>query len=211
MSYVAVPVPVERPRAVLVDLIPAVRWRTLALVAGGVLLLAAASQIRIPLGFTPVPINGGTFAVMVIGAAYGATRAGATVGAYLAAGLVGAPFFADAQSGWTYATGATGGYLVGYLVAAVLLGLLAERGGDRQVWTAVPAMLAATAAIYVLGALWLAHVLGVPVLGSDRSAWTLGIRPFLVGDAVKLVLAGLVLPTAWKLADMTGAADRDRG
>lgn len=202
MSFAPVPasVPVARPTGVLVDLLPAVRWRTLALVAGGVLLLAAASQIRIPLGFTPVPINGGTFAVMVIGAAYGATRAGATVGVYLAAGLVGAPFFADAQSGWTYATGATGGYLLGYLVAAVLLGVLAERGGDRRVRTAVPAMLVATAVIYVLGALWLARVVGVPVFGTDRSAWTLGVRPFLVGDAVKLVLAGLVLPTAWALA-----------
>lgn len=208
MSYAVPEVALTRPRAVLVDLIPAVRWRTLALVAGGVLLLAAASQIRIPLGFTPVPINGGTFAVMVIGAAYGAGRAGATVGAYLVAGLVGAPFFADAQSGWTYATGATGGYLVGYLVAAVLLGALAERGGDRRVRTAVPAMLAATAAIYLLGSLWLAHVLGVPVLGNDRSAWTLGVRPFLAGDAVKLVLAGLVLPTAWKLAGNVGQRSR---
>lgn len=208
MSYAVPDVALSRPRAVLADLIPAVWWRTLALVAGGVLLLAAASQIRIPLGFTPVPINGGTFAVMVIGAAYGTTRAGATVGAYLVVGLVGAPFFADAQSGWTYATGATGGYLVGYLVAAVLLGALAERGGDRRVRTAVPAMLAATAAIYLLGALWLAHVLGVPVLGNDRSAWTLGVRPFLVGDAVKLVLAGLVLPSAWKLAGSFGSRSR---
>lgn len=201
LTSAGAPEPVVVPsRAVLADLIPAVWWRTMALVSSGVLLTAAASQIRIPLGFTPVPINGGTFAVMVVGASLGAARASATMGIYLVAGIVGLPFFADAQSGWTYATGATGGYLLAYFVAAVLLGSLAERGTDRRVRTAIPSMLAATAVIYVLGALWLAHVLGVPVFGSERSAWTLGVRPFLAGDAIKLVLAGLALPTAWKLA-----------
>ena len=194
------PIAVVPSRAVLADLIPAVWWRTMTLVAGGVLLMAAASQIRIPLGFTPVPINGGTFAVMVVGASLGAARASATMGIYLFAGIVGMPFFADAQSGWTYATGATGGYLLAYFVAAVMLGALAERGTDRRVRTAIPAMLAATIVIYTLGALWLAHVLAVPVFGTDRSAWTLGVRPFLAGDAIKLVLAGLVLPAAWRAA-----------
>lgn len=184
---------------VLADLITPTGVRTVALVTGGALLVAAASQVRIPLGFTPVPINGGTFAVMVVGAALGLGRAGAALALYLAAGVIGAPFFADGQSGWTYATGATGGYLVAYLVAAMLLGALAERGTDRRVITAVPAMLAATAVIYVLGALWLSVVLDIPVFGWERSAWTLGVRPFLAGDAVKLVLAGLVLPAAWRL------------
>lgn len=201
LTSAGAPEPVVIPtRAVLADLIPAVWWRTMALVAGGVLLTAAASQIRIPLGFTPVPINGATFAVMVVGASLGAARASATMGLYLLAGIVGLPFFADAQSGWTYATGATGGYLLSYFVAAVLLGALAERGNDRRVRTAIPSMLAATAVIYVLGALWLAHTLDVPVFGAEGSAWALGVRPFLAGDAIKLVLAGLALPTAWKLA-----------
>ncbi|CAN5607331.1 hypothetical protein BH23ACT3_BH23ACT3_11470 [soil metagenome] len=71
------------------------------------------------------------------------------------------------------------------------------------------AMLAATAIIYTLGALWLAYVIDVPVFGSDRSAWTLGVRPFLAGDTVKLVLAGIVLPTAWKLAGPTCRSDAD--
>lgn len=199
MSQPAVAAPSTPLRAVLADLVPAAWWRTMALVATGTLLVAAASQIRIPLGFTPVPINGGTFAVMVVGAALGMGRAAGALGAYLVLGVVGLPFFADAQSGWTYATGATGGYLVAYLVAAVLLGALAERGTDRRVLTCIPAMLAATAVIYALGAAWLAVVLDVPLVGGDRSAWTLGIRPFLAGDAVKLVLAGLVLPAAWRL------------
>lgn len=201
MSIPSVAAPTTAPvRAVLADLVPAVWWRTMALVTGGALLTAAASQIRIPLGFTPVPINGGTFAVLVVGAALGAKRGSAAMALFLVAGISGAPFFADGQSGWTYATGATGGYLLAYLVCAVLLGSLAARGTDRRVITAVPSMLAATAVIYLLGALWLAHVLNVPVFGWERSAWTLGVRPFLVGDAIKLVLAGLVLPAAWKMA-----------
>ena len=195
-SFGPTTVPAHR---VLADLIPVTMWRTIALVASSTLLIAAASQVRIPLGFTPVPINGGTFAVMVVGAALGMGRGAAAIGMYLVAGLIGMPFFANGESGWTYATGATGGYLIAYLVAGILLGALAERGGDRRVLTAIPAMLAATVVIYVMGAAWLAMVIDVPLFGWERSAWTLGVRPFLVGDAIKLVLAGLVLPAAWRL------------
>lgn len=190
---------------VLADLIPATTARTIALVAAGATLVAVASQIRIPLGFTPVPINGGTFAVMVVGAGLGLRRGGAALGVYLLAGLIGVPVFADLRGGVEVMTGATGGYLVGYLVAALLVGAAAEHRADRRVRSAIPAMLVGTAAIYVLGALWLARYLDISVFGNDRSAWTLGVRPFLVGDAVKLVLAGLVLPAAWRVA---GANER---
>lgn len=195
-AYGSSPVPARR---VLADLIPATAVRTAALVVAGTLLVAAASQVKLALGFTPVPINGATFAVMVVGASLGLGRGASAFALYLVAGVMGMPFFTDGASGWDYATGATGGYLLGYLVAGALLGALAERGTDRKVWTAVPAMLAATAVIYTLGALWLAVVLDVPVFGWERSAWTLGVRPFLAGDAFKLVLAGLVLPAAWRL------------
>lgn len=190
---------------VLADLIPATTARTISLVAAGATLVAVASQIRIPLGFTPVPINGGTFAVMVVGAGLGLRRGGAALGVYLLAGLIGVPVFADLRGGVEVMTGATGGYLVGYLVAALLVGAAAEHRADRRVRSAIPAMLVGTAAIYVLGALWLARYLDISVFGNDRSAWTLGVRPFLVGDAVKLVLAGLVLPAAWRVA---GANER---
>jgi biotin transport system substrate-specific component len=185
---------------VLADLIPATTARTIALVAAGAALVAVASQVRIPLGFTPVPINGGTFAVMVVGAGLGLRRGGAALGVYLLAGLIGIPVFADLRGGVEVVTGATGGYLVGYLVAALLVGAAAEHRADRRVRSAIPAMLVGTAAIYALGALWLARYLDISVLGNERSAWTLGVRPFLAGDAVKLVLAGLVLPAAWRVA-----------
>lgn len=185
-------------RGVLADLVPHTAVVTAALVVAGAAAVAVFSQIRIPLGFTPVPINGGTFAVMVVGAALGLRRGGAALGLYLLAGIIGVPVFADLQGGWTVATGATGGYLLGYLVAAAILGAAAERGVDRRVVSAIPAMLVGSIVIYALGALWLAAVLDMPLFGWDSSAWTLGVRPFLVGDAVKLVLAGLVLPGVWR-------------
>jgi biotin transport system substrate-specific component len=191
-------------RHVLADLLPAAWWRNVALVVSGTLLVALASQVRIPLGFTPVPITGGTFAVLVVGAALGAGRGAVALAAYVLCGIAGLPFFAGGESGWTYATGSSGGYLLGFFWGAVVAGALAERRHDRRVRTAVPAMLAATAVIYLLGAVWLAHVVGVPLLGWADSAFALGVRPFLVGDALKLALAGLLLPTAWRFVGVVG-------
>ncbi len=191
-------------RSVLADLIGpdvlrSAALRTAVLVGGAALLLAVASQIRIPLGFTPVPINGGTFAVMVIGAALGAGRGAAAVGVYLVAGMIGFPVYAGASGGIDVAFGATGGYLLGYLVAAVLIGAAAERGADRRVRSAIPAMLAGSVVIYVLGASWLAVSLGVPMFGWTNSAWSMGVAPFIAGDIAKMVLAGLVLPATWRV------------
>lgn len=191
-------------RPVLADLIRpellrSVAVRNAVLVTAGAVLLAVASQIRIPLGFTPVPINGGTFAVMVIGAALGARRGGAAVALYLMAGMIGIPVYAGASGGVEVAFGATGGYLLGYFVAAVLIGAAAERGADRRVRSAIPAMLVGSVVIYTLGASWLAVSVGVPLFGWTDSAWSMGVAPFLAGDAVKLVLAGLALPATWRL------------
>lgn len=181
------------------DLLRSVAVRNAVLVTAGAMLLAVASQIRIPLGFTPVPINGGTFAVMVIGAALGARRGGAAVALYLMAGMIGVPVYAGASGGVEVAFGATGGYLLGYFVAAVLIGAAAERGADRRVRSAIPAMLVGSVVIYTLGASWLAVSVGVPLFGWTDSAWSMGVAPFLAGDAVKLVLAGLALPATWRL------------
>jgi biotin transport system substrate-specific component len=188
-------------RPVLADLIGLGAVRTTALVTGGAALVAVASQIRIPLGFTPVPINGGTFAVMVVGAALGAQRGAAALAVYLMAGLVGIPVFAGASGGVDVAFGATGGYLLGYLVAAVLIGAAAERGADRRVRSAIPAMLVGSLVIYALGASWLAVSLNISMFGWTNSAWSMGIAPFLAGDVVKLVLAGLVLPATWRFVN----------
>ncbi len=192
---------VRRPRPVLADLVPALRDRTLVLVAAGALFTALASQIRIPLGFTPVPINLATFAAVLVGGTLGARRGAASMGLYLVLGIVGLPFFADWNGGWSYFTGATGGYLICYPVMAAIVGAAAERGRDRHVVPFVASIVLANLVVYVVGSAWLAHVIGVPMFGSEGSAWALGVRPFLAGDVVKMLAAGLLFPTTWRLLD----------
>ena len=173
--------------------LPRQRAMTLTLVVGFALLTAAAAQIRIPLPFTPVPVTGQTFAVLLAGAALGSKAGAASQGLYLALGLV-FPFYAGGASGWAHATGSTGGFLLGFIAAAWVVGALAERRQDRSVATAVPAFLTATVVIDLLGVPWLAHVLGV----SWVRAAELGVAPFVIGDLLKVVLAGIALPAAWK-------------
>ncbi len=172
---------------------------TTALVVGFALLTALAAQIVIPLPFTPVPITGQTFAVLLAGASLGATAGAASQGLYLLLGAVGLPFYAGGTSGWTVVQGATGGYLVGFIVAAWIVGALAERRQDRVVITAIPAFLLGSVLIHVLGVPWLAASLDVPW----TEAAALGSVPFIPGDLLKIVLAGLLLPAAWKLVDRT--------
>ncbi|MGI9119879.1 MAG: biotin transporter BioY [Acidimicrobiales bacterium] len=190
----------------LADLLPRTRVRTAALVIGFALLTALAAQVTFPLPWTPVPVTGSTFAVLLAGATLGWRAGGASQILYLALGAVGLPFYQGGASGWTYASGATGGYLVGFVVAAGLVGLLAERHQDRSLLTSVPAMLAGTAVIYLFGVTWLAHV-----LGADAStALEKGLLPFLIGDALKLVVAGALLPAAWALAPKPEDRSEDR-
>ncbi len=194
--------PISKP-SVLIDLLPArlipqARVRTATLVIGGALLVALASQIKIPLGFTPVPINGLTFATLIVGGALGARRGAAALSLFWVLGVVGLPFFQGGNAGWTYATGATGGYLVGSVLAAAVVGAVAERGGDRRVLTSVATMVAVNVMlIWGLGTLWLSHVMNVPVFGAEVSGFAYGIRPFIAGDIFKVVVAGLLLPAAW--------------
>lgn len=180
--------------------LPRTRWRTALGVVGFALLTAVAAQIRFHLPFTPVPVTGQTFAVLLTGAALGMRAGAASQAFYLALGLIGLPVYTDFEGGWHAATGSTGGYLVGFVVAAAVVGALAERRQDRSFLTSVPAMLAGTAIIYTLGALWLAHHLDV----SLSKAVELGVSPFLIGDAVKLVAAGLLLPVAWRFVGDDG-------
>lgn len=183
-------------RATLADLLPRTRVRTVALVTGFVLLTALAAQITVPLPWTPVPLTGTTFAVLLAGATLGWRSGAASQVLYVALGAAGLPFYQGGESGWTYATGATGGYLVGFVVAAALVGFLAERGQDRSIATSIPAMLAGTAVIYLFGVLWLGHVLRADAL----TALTKGLAPFVIGDTLKLLAAGALLPLAWRLA-----------
>jgi biotin transport system substrate-specific component len=167
------------------------------LVVAGAGLVALAAQVSIPLPFTPVPITGQTFAVVLVGASLGAVRGSASLSIYLAAGLVGAPVYADGRHGWEVVSGATGGYLIGFVAAAWLTGLLAERRWDRRFSSAVAAMLTGNVVIYLIGLPWLAIVLDT---GLERTL-ELGLYPFVPGDVLKLYLAGALLPAAWRIVE----------
>ncbi len=172
---------------------------TAALVFGFALFTAAMAQLVIPLGFTPVPITGQTLAVLLAGGVLGANAGAASQALYIAMGAVGLPFFADAKGGWTVATGSTAGYLVGFVVAAWLVGRLAERDQDRSVGTALGAFLVGSVTIYLFGVPWLANVIGADW---NRAA-ELGAYPFIAGDLVKVAIAGSLLPAAWRFVDRT--------
>ena len=197
------------PAVISTRVLPRTRTVTAVLVIGFALLTALMAQIRIPLWFTPVPITGQTFSVLLAGAALGMRAGAASQALYWALGAVGLPFYAGAGSenvltcgcwpgdgGWHIVTGATGGYLIGFIAAAALIGFLAERRQDRNVVSAISAFLAGSAVIYLFGVTWLANNLGI---GAIR-AMELGMVPFVIGDLVKVTLAGVALPTAWRLA-----------
>jgi biotin transport system substrate-specific component len=168
--------------------------RSLFLIVLGSLLLAALAQIRVPLPITPVPITGQTLGVLLIAAALGSKRGAASILLYITEGALGLPFFAGGASGFGILTGATAGYLVGFIGAAYVIGLLAERGLERSVRTSIIPFLVGTTIIYICGVAWLSVV-----LHNVGKAFMLGMVPFLIGDAMKLVAAALTLPIAWKL------------
>lgn len=189
------------PRAVLSetfwDVEGTALWvKRVVLVALGVMALAIAAKIKVSVWPSPVPITLGTFAVLTIGTAYGPRLGLATILAYMTVGAFGWDVFAGSSaeaSGLTYMMGGTGGYLVGYVLATLVLGFAARRGLDRTVGGMALAMLAGTALIYVPGVLWLGQLYSwsEPIL-----AW--GLTPFLVGDAIKLALAALLVPAVWR-------------
>ncbi len=168
------------------------------LVMGGSALVAGLAQVAIPLPFTPVPLTGQTFGVLLVGALLGGTRGGLAILVYLAEGAVGLPVFASGGAGLARLAGPTGGYLVGFLFAAFVVGFLAKRGWDRNVWRASLAMLVGNALIYAVGLPWLSLFVGA------QKALLLGLCPFVVGDCVKLALAAFALPAGWKLLHWFG-------
>jgi biotin transport system substrate-specific component len=190
----SVSLPLPRPRGlVLADLVAGSRGRTARIAWGVVLVVGAAAlvgllaQVSIRLSFTPVPITGQTLGVLLAGTALGWRRGAAAMALYALAGLAGMPWFAGASSGYA---GASFGYIVGFFFAAAVCGYLAERGADRSVRGSVPAMLAGEVMIYLFGVTWLAFDLHV----SAASALHLGFTPFVIGDAIKAVIAAGLLP-----------------
>ena len=183
------------PRTLADAVLPRRLVTDVALVAGFAALTALAAQLSFRLPWTPVPITGQTFAVLTAGAVLGTNRGLASQLLYVLVGAAGLPVYAGGAGGWAAATGATGGYLVGFVLAAALVGRLAERTQDRHLLTSIPAMLAGSAVIYAVGVPWLAASLGV----SGTKAVELGMAPFLLGDAVKLVAAGALTPSVWRV------------
>jgi len=167
-----------------------------ALIAGGSIVIALCAQIAVG---GPVPITGQTFAVLMVGALLGPRRGVLCVLTYLAEGLASVPVFAQGAAGPGVLLGPRGGYLIGFVAVAYIVGTLAHRGWDRRAATTVLAMLAGSIALYVCGLTWLfllAHIFARP-LGSGVLA--VGLYPFLAGDVLKIALAAALLPSGWKL------------
>lgn len=173
------------------------RLRGATLVMGGALFTALAAQIVIHLGFTPVPLTGQTFAVLAVGGVLGSRRAMASQGLYWALGAIGMPFYADGKGGWSTATGATFGYFVGFVLAAGLVGWFADRRNDRNYINSLAGVALGSLLIYATGALWLSYSLGIPLATGETNAVSLGVSPFLAGDAIKVLLAATVAPLGW--------------
>jgi biotin transport system substrate-specific component len=180
-----------RPR-VLVDLVPGAVLRDVLVVVGAAAITGAAAQVSIPLPFTPVPISLQTFTVLLAGAALGPLRGGASMLLYLFAGMAGVPWFSEQRSGFDFPSF---GYILGFVLAGVVVGALARRGADRTVPGTVATMLLGNLLIYAIGVPWLMASLGVD-LGRGLE---LGATPFLLGDGLKIALAAAVLPGAWRV------------
>jgi biotin transport system substrate-specific component len=180
---------------VLADLVPAVRARDASLVALGVLFTALLAQVAVPVPGSPVPITGQTLAVVLTAASMGPLRGTAVQVFYILATAVGLPFYSDASGGMDFVLGASGGYVVGFIPAAYLIGLAAKHGADRKLWTSVPLFVAGQAVVFAVGVPWLALSTG------NSATWAVenGFYPFILGGLVKAAVAAVVLGGAWKL------------
>jgi biotin transport system substrate-specific component len=182
-----------QPR-LFVELLPRAKLVNVAVVVAFAGALGLSAQVQIPLGFTPVPLTLQTLVVLGGAAALGSWRAFLGSAIYLALGLVGVPWFAGGSGGLQVAHAPTFGYLVGFLAAAVVVGYLASRGFDRTFLGMGIAMIVGNLVIYSFGVLWLAASLQVSLV----HALSLGVVPFLIGDVIKIAVADLSFPLAWK-------------
>lgn len=163
-----------------------------ALVVGAAAVVGLAAQIAVPLW--PVPITGQTLAVLLVGSALGAVRGSLAMVVYALMGIVGLPVFSDASSGFHVIAGPTGGYIVGFIFSAALVGWVAERAGDRKFVGAILAFGAGTVVTFAFGMIWLAAVLGLNLEQTLQA----GLYPFIIGGVVKSLLAAAVIPVIWR-------------
>lgn len=186
---------------------PAVRRNAwvydLALVLTGSLFIAISAQLAVLLPWSPVPVTGQTLAVLLVGALLGSRRGSLAVLTYIAEGALGLPVFAGGAFGLARLWGPTGGYLLGFVLAAALVGWLAEQGWDRRVLTTAAAMALGNLVIYVVGVLGLSAF-----VGGIQPALAAGVAPFIVGDIFKLTLAALLLPGGWAALRWLGFQQR---
>lgn len=193
MSSPAIPVPTSR--LVLADRILTRRWATdVLLVAGGVALTAGLAQLSVPLW--PVPITGQTLAVLLVGASLGTVRGAVSMIAYAVVGMLGVPVFSEASSGVQVVFGPTGGYIVGFVASAALVGWLSERAWDRKLVKAAATFLAGTVVTFAFGLPWLAFALRTDL----PTTLQYGLYPFILGGIIKAAIAAGLLPLAWRLA-----------
>jgi biotin transport system substrate-specific component len=178
-----------------------VRARDVALVVIGALFIYLTARIAFPVPGSPVPVTGQTVGVLLVGGALGFRRGLAAVGLYVAIGLIGVPFFAEGKGGVQVILGATGGYIVGFILAGGVVGRLAELGWDRRLAGAVAAMAIGNVVIYLVGVPWLMAATGMNL----SQAIAKGVTPFIAGDLIKLMVAAGIMPSLWWLT-----ASRDR-
>jgi biotin transport system substrate-specific component len=179
-------------KRVLADVIPGGLARDALLVASGAAFVGLLAQFSIPLPGTPVPLTLGTFAVLLTGAALGPVRGLLSIGIYMAAGMAGVPWFAGQASGWGFPSF---GYIIGFVLAGALVGWLASRGGDRTPARTAGTMVLGNLVIYAFGLPYLMAATGM----SLSAGLAAGVTPFLIGDAIKILLAAGLLPGAWKV------------
>lgn len=166
----------------------------LTLVIIGSLSIGLSAQLAIQLPFSPIPVTAQTLAVLIIGTLFGARLGSLCVITYITEATAGLPAFALGRAGLPVLFGPTGGYLIGFIFAAYITGWLAEKGWDRRVGTTILAMVLGNMAIYTFGLLWLAFLTGI-----NKAVFAVGLYPFIVGDCLKILLAAIALPSAWKL------------
>ncbi len=167
----------------------------ISLILSGTIFLAVMAQISFPIPGSPVPFTGQTLGVLLLGTAYGARLGFSTVAFYLAMGIAGAPIFASSSHGFEKIVGATGGYLIGMLLSALVLGALAGRKWDQKIKTVIPTMIIGNVIIFSIGLIWLHQYSG------QSWSWAIekGLTPFILAEFIKIAIASTALPAVWRL------------
>ncbi|CAB4749842.1 unannotated protein [freshwater metagenome] len=167
----------------------------ISLILSGTIFLAVMAQISFPIPGSPVPFTGQTLGVLLLGTAYGARLGFSTVAFYLAMGIAGAPIFASGSHGFEKIVGATGGYLIGMLLSALVLGALAGRKWDQKIKTVIPTMIIGNVIIFSIGLIWLHQYSG------QSWSWAIekGLTPFILAEFIKIAIASTALPAVWRL------------